>query len=274
MKIITVLTLVFLFLSCNDRKNAANSKKIAEPTVLSQMSDVSGINKPDVTPLIEKNTYGIIEYPVFINDRHSESINSIIFEEVKRINNANAPQDELAIQYKITKMDNKYISIVFDGLVIVAGTAHPYRVVSTLIIDRETGDRLRLKDVVDINNVFLKQVYADEKRVLAEKGIDNDVDSVNYFPLDKILKEADAGNSQVKTYLTDGFIVMRIEVAHAIGDYIDVPVSLENISDIQTEGEKERMEIKSYAVVVGYQKLEAKARRLYQPRVRSAAPQH
>jgi len=104
-----------------------------------------------------------IKYPVL--PEYSATINEMIKQEALRVLDAyeiDVPEEErlsLEIDYEIKLKTDDLISIVFEGLGYIQGTAHPNNFFYTLNIDAKTAKKVRLADRVTVDDSFIQAVY-------------------------------------------------------------------------------------------------------------------
>ncbi|MDR1308042.1 MAG: DUF4163 domain-containing protein [Treponema sp.] len=205
---------------------------IEEVTAEEETAKLTGgeIAFPNESPNVTTSGLGIIQYPYFSNIDFADEINSIILEEVRWLNTAcEGASSDSTISYYITLDDERYLSLFLDGITFYSGAAHPSRLSLCILIDKNNGKRLRLRDIITIDDNFIGifVTHADfvfkkfggtileREENLLEKLRNADY-KMPYEDMPEYLFPP------FQTYLTGEDLVIRIEVAHAIGDYVDV----------------------------------------------------
>jgi hypothetical protein len=151
---------------------------------------------------------------------------------------------ELNINYKIILKDLNILSIQYSGVGYVSNAAHPNNLFYTTNINMKTGDRLRLPDVVNIDEKFADMFLNGTFKALWPEQSE----SLKYLTKEQIqkqFKEADSldnintdKQSDVFSYFTNDSLGISISVSHAIGDHAEFEIKYKDLKDnIKTENE-------------------------------------
>lgn len=239
-KIFTLALFSFLIITCKKEsyQTEAGYHKTLDPVIT-----ISDIQSEDEKERMEIKSYGVVVgYPVFYNIKNSDAINDIIFDSVTDINDHWEDIENSPVQTTITRNDETYISLVFDGLEYNGISAYPTRMFYTLLVDKNKGVRLKLSDIVDvdIDEEFASRFRNNANFVLQDMGAENyDIQDFYSKGLVIALKNADTRISiddpeipsgyfdpSIRTYLTEKNLMLRTVVIHLLGDFIDVPMPL------------------------------------------------
>lgn len=134
------------------------------------------------------------------------------------------------VSYEIKTMTEDVLSILMNGYFYEEGAAHPSSFQYTYNIDLNTGESIRLADLVDVNrlaeNMFngtgyyveetLASDFADRLKAIYESpgALARSLEGYDY--------SEDESAPYGYSYLQDGAIWLCMEVPHALGDYIEV----------------------------------------------------
>lgn len=177
-----------------------------------------------------------ISYPQF--ESLSTKVNEIIKEEAlslvnKYIDAAKEGTLMAEIDYEVKYKTDKFLSVVFSGMVYVKNAAHPNFHCYSVNIDIENECRMRLSDFIELDDTFIEKIKAENFTFeMWEDEETNETYYVNdYFPFDlerlscaddnsarEINRYRMYGNS-VYSYLTKNKIGIVFPVPHPIGDY-------------------------------------------------------
>ncbi|WP_340398811.1 hypothetical protein [Paenibacillus sp. FSL H8-0079] len=187
----------------------------------------------------------IVDFP---NNKYVENINVLIREEAKRIINLYPQEkDNLDINYRIMLKSNELISIKYYGSGFTEGAAYPLNVFYTSNIDLNKRTRVKLMDLIEINESFVKEFKEgkyksyDGNLDLFDHGVNEEIlsgynneDLLNYL---KHSDEVDQLNeSGTFSYITPDSIGISISVPHALGDHLEMEISFSNlINNIKEE---------------------------------------
>lgn len=214
--------------STNLNKTNSNSKYIHSYNLISALYSINDIH---------------IKYPQLINlgDKNKQSIiNDLIKTEALKVLNyyKDSTNDlTLEIDYTIKKQDLNILSIIYSGIGYIKGAAHPNNLLYTTNIDINTGKKLRLKDIVNINkNLTSKFINGDFKPL--NPYVDHTLSNFSNEELLKTLESADSldnldskTHSDVFSYLTNDSLGISMNVSHAAGDHTEFEIKLTDIKN-------------------------------------------
>ncbi|WP_372999651.1 DUF4163 domain-containing protein [Lutispora sp.] len=180
------------------------------------------------------------------NEKQKKINRTLKNEAIKVINYYENPYGsvELSIDYKVTLKNPNILSVQYSGVGSVSNAAHPNNLFFTTNINIMTGERLRLKDIVEIDKNFAQKFLNEEfKSMWPEQS-----EALEYFTSEEVqeyFKEADSldnigteKQSDVFSYLTTNSLGISISVGHAIGDHAEFEIKYQNIREnIKTENE-------------------------------------
>lgn len=191
-----------------------------------------------------------IKYPEIsgLNDYVKQKrINSTLKKEaLKVLKYYENPYDfvELNIDYKVLMKNLNVLSIQYSGVGSVRNAAHPNNLFFTTNINIKTGERLRLKDIINIDKDFTNKFLNGEfKAVWPAQS-----EALKHYTNEEILeyfKEADSLDnigtelqSDVFSYFTNESFGISISVSHAIGDHAEFEIKYKDLKDnIKTQFE-------------------------------------
>lgn len=222
------------------------SKSDAENTELSNLSDNQSAGYT-VTNLISTNSDAYLKYTIKypqisgLSDSEKEKkINNLLKDEaLKVLNYYENPYGsvELNIDYEIVLINSGILSVQYWGSGMVSNAAHPNSLFFTTNIDIENGEKLRLKDVINIDNNFAKQflngkfmaVQSEKGEVLQQLSIEEiignfeEADSLDYIGTEK--------QADVFSYFTEDSFGISISVGHALGDHAEFEINYHDLDD-------------------------------------------
>lgn len=210
----------------------------------SQRADY-GISK---VSYLEKNV--VINYPQIynLNDMGKQkSINNLIKNEaLKVLNYYNSDIDSLTLEinYDISWKGNNLLSIQYWGTGFNEGAAHPNNLFYTTNINVVNGSNVRLADVINIDERFIKKFRNGEFKlvntVLNDKAfIIASKDAYSFEELIDLFKNADSldyvgteKQSDIFSFFTEDALCISIPVSHAAGDHAELGMEYKSIPDI------------------------------------------
>ena len=147
-------------------------------------------------------------------------------------------KDSATMDFEITQMNDTYLSIVTTVDEVINGAAHPYAYCYTYNIDMTTGDKVVLKDLVNVSKLAEVLMSGEGYEIENDDITMEDILDYQYFngkytvnTLAKDLKYVDMDPKKVQnnggglfaqSYIDDGRIVLVFDVSHAMGDYATV----------------------------------------------------
>lgn len=208
--------------------------------------------------LLNKAPYGIvrhtyskknitINYPQIIklgDNRRQKKINRIIKEESLKIidlykDSIEGNDINIDVNYTVGLMNPHMLSIQYSGYSNIKNTAHPNNLFYTTNVNINTGNKIRLKDIVNINESFVKRFrngeYRDwesgpnaERRAAVMEYLRSisDKDLIRYF------YEADdlglKNPSNTFSYLTKDSLGISMGVPHVLGEHAELEIKNDN----------------------------------------------
>ncbi|WP_270566539.1 PdaC/SigV domain-containing protein [Clostridium beijerinckii] len=150
-------------------------------------------------------------------------------------NNTNINDINMEVNYEVKTKNNKYISIAFNGLVNIKGTAYPTSIFYTVNIDLEKGSIVGLSDYANVQDLLKKLKKLDDVKMLSEneeliEAQKSVIKNISDDELLNILKDADFHQKDgvieipkkgAYSYMEDNKIVISIPMIHAIGDHAE-----------------------------------------------------
>ena len=252
-----ILMLFFLILvSCNAKKNPEDKRRSGAAKANSPLSggNTNGnTNSLHKSYEIIKNTYTDenvkISYPQIThlsNASLEKKINEILKGDAfKVLNDYGGISDDLTLDlnYAIKLKSDNLLSICYSGLGNVKGTAHPNHIFYTTNINIPNGSRIKLKDIISIDDNFIKKLKK-AKYIAWEAHADKELESAIYEQLNSLdddmlknmLMNADSLDGDVFSYLTKDSLGISLGVPHALGDHAEFEMKYSDIkNNIKTE---------------------------------------
>jgi len=134
------------------------------------------------------------------------------------------------------------LSIQYYGLSTIKGAAYPTNQFYTTNIDIKNGKKLKLADIIKIDDNFVKS-FRNGSYVALEPGnselkaaVNQYINNISNQDLIKYFKQADSRKieenpSTTYSYLTNDSIVISINVPHAIGDHVEYKIKSTDIQN-------------------------------------------
>lgn len=207
------------------------------------------LDRENTTYDLSKETYVnkniVINYPQVVNLRDNnkqKTINQIIKRDALKAFDDN---DSVEINYVIKLKNANILSIQYFGCRNTKDTPHPTNEFYTTNIDLNKGGKLRLTDLVNINDAFEKKFEEGEfidwegdttseasQRRLAVLTELNDLSANDLL---KCFSESDdvgeANISNTYSYLTNDSIGISVNISHAIGDHAEFEIKYQEVAD-------------------------------------------
>lgn len=231
-----------------------SEEKVGENGDSNRNSEISGESN-NITYEIIKSEYtdkGIkINFPqitALSDDSKQKKINNLIksnaLEVLEYYENVDG-KVTLDINYNITWKGPNLLSIQYTGVGNIKGAAYPRNIFYTTNIDIRKEAKLRLIDIVNIDENFVEK-FKEGKYITWDAelnaAIDFIKDDVYSYDLINELKNADSlgeeNTSSSFSYFTHDSLGISIGVAHAIGDHAEFEIKYDEIKDsIKAENE-------------------------------------
>ncbi len=168
-----------------------------------------------------------ITYPQF-KDENLSNVNVEIenfakskFKNVMSNLNDETPDITLEETYSITLSNQNLISILGEGKISIAGTPYPSNTSSTLNINPSTLQKYSTLDLLNVT---------DDLVLLFKNNASPLADFNDYL---STLSDDEIKDSITKScvYFSDDNLIMRYEVPHALGDYVEISFDNESINE-------------------------------------------
>jgi len=142
---------------------------------------------------------------------------------------------DLEIDYQVKLQNEKTLSIVFTGLGVASGTAHPIDHFYTVNIDLENVKFLKLGDFIKVDDNLVDGIKNGDFKLLNS----NQKEVINILERDSLIKglsNSDSLNSigtknQVDyfSYLTEESLGISVGVPHGAGDHVEFEINLDEL---------------------------------------------
>ncbi|WP_127529794.1 polysaccharide deacetylase family protein [Paenibacillus kobensis] len=148
---------------------------------------------------------------------------------------------DLDITYQIALKDANRLSIQYAGLGDVAGAAHPNNLFYTTNIDLANGTKLRLNDVVVIDEHFIDKLWNGQFTVPEHTAASKSdiVDALKMWSKSELLQQFNhsdsldeigtASQSDIFSYFTKDSVGISIPVSHALGDHAEFEIKYSDL---------------------------------------------
>ncbi|XOK60320.1 PdaC/SigV domain-containing protein [Paenibacillus elgii] len=234
----TLFILFALFLTACSISDTANinAKNMLSMKDTQQMGDLVGKN--DKAYEITKASFadkGIrIEYPQIINMKDSnkqKAINEIIAEGAYGFLKNYSLETEgfsMEIEYEIKWKTDHFLSIQYSGISYDKGTAHPTNNFYTTNIDINKEKKLKLADLVTIDEGFVKKFIGGKfKETMPEHNYIHNIFTTKEWLT--MLNKADSNETEICSYFTENALGISVGVSHAVGDHAEFEIKYEDI---------------------------------------------
>jgi hypothetical protein len=201
---------------------------------------VNGEKKNGILAKTYKNQEINVKFPEFTN--LNPAVNNIIKEAALSGLTYYNPQEDLPylsldIEYEIKLKDDKFVSIAFSGLSYYSGAAHPNNLFYTVNVDLNKQCRLKLTDVVGVNDSFIDKLKQVAKKQLVDYQLsafeDYDKEMSSNLKQTLVIKmdTIDIYNNSY-SYITKDKIGIVLETFHAYGDYMEIEISKADLNGL------------------------------------------
>lgn len=139
------------------------------------------------------------------------------------------------IKYYIPFVNDEFVSIAYEGLLTSPSNSYPINLSYSTLVNMQTGEKVSLSDLVNLDDSFVQAfkqggIVTDQSSEYKQE-IKKYIASLDNQDLLKKFLEADKMNfPEVFVYVTEDSIVVTIAVVHALGDFISVQISKDNVS--------------------------------------------
>lgn len=147
----------------------------------------------------------------------------------------------LEMNYKIQRMDSMYMSVSFEGDFYVKGCAHPNAVFISVVIDPQNCCVVEMSDLYNVDSEFADVISKNYEEQAEEAFIRRTGVSSLELPEDlKVLSAEKVINSftsddsrnwvhSLNWFMTDTDIGIVVTQSHAVGDYVVIYVSYDEL---------------------------------------------
>jgi aspartate carbamoyltransferase regulatory subunit len=190
------------------------------------------------------NDKGItINYPQvsgMCDSQKQEQINEIIKKDALRptkyFNDLN--KVKINIQYNIKLQGRDFLSIVFSGISDPKGAAHPTSQFYTTNINLNTGEKLKLKDLISIDDSLISKI---KKGKIITVSPEVTLDKLAYTD-SKLLQAVNIADEEeldgASSYFTKDSLGINVCISHPIGDNAQFEINYKDIkANIRTDKE-------------------------------------
>ncbi|WP_379157924.1 PdaC/SigV domain-containing protein [Paenibacillus sp. sgz5001063] len=259
---IVVLTLCMSACNESDNRVQTNDNKETKAPKVENTNDPNNQQKLSISNYIDykiteftdsKSTDKLnykIKYPQLFGmsdvDKQNELNNTLKDEALKVLKYYEEPSGfvDINIDYKIVLETRNILSIQYSGVGDVSNAAHPNNLFYTTNINIKSGERLRLKDIVNIDEDLASKFLNDGFKALwpaqgeALKHFTNEEIKQNFTDADSLDYIGTEKQADVFSYFTNDSLGISISVSHAIGDHAEFEIKYQDIKDnAKTENE-------------------------------------
>lgn len=255
---IFMLSLTLIAASCRStNSNAGKEAGVTPSSAVTVSADETAANQtasPSATVTafgFEEKTYSdgviTIKYPQVINLSDATlqvKLNKMISDAAKRdLDTLNGDKTLLDYQINSTVTYNSpdLISIYFEGYSNYQSTVHPSQFLYTVTIDVKNLKTVRLKDLVKIDDNFVKLLMSGNIQSMGYDMTDEYQSSIQdyikgfdaeyWIP---VLSNADSSGNESVSYLTKDALAVSISVAHVMGDHVEVMIPYKDLKGFKT----------------------------------------
>lgn len=170
----------------------------------------------------------------------NDLLKSEAFRELSDFSNdkSNSTEDIIiSLNNNILHKSYNFLSVSYSGDVMIKGAAYPRSIFTTVNVDLNSGNRIRLSEVISINDDFINIVrntlnsYIDknpEWKIVYMDLLNHDD---NYF-LDLFNKADSESNSDCFSYFTNDSLGLSFATFHAAGDHFEVEIKYADLGDV------------------------------------------
>jgi hypothetical protein len=244
-------TLIFLLIcfaliaaSCSASQNNVVNSGVAENR---QAAPKSTTNSSDsLNYEIIKQTYTdrkiTINYPQVTkmsNSKKQDILNAVIKSEAFHVlswfSDSELDNFSMNLDYEVKWQSSELLSIKYSGVRYLKGAAYPTNVFFTTNLNMYEGSRVKLKDLVNIDENFVEKV----KRGKFSRETSREMFKFTNDKLIESFSTADSiGDSSTFSYFTNDSLGIKVSVIHALGDHVEFEVKYQDIADnIKAENE-------------------------------------
>ncbi|WP_315066718.1 hypothetical protein [uncultured Clostridium sp.] len=226
--------------SVSAENSRTESNKSNENIVQDNVKPLSQSSYKIISETYDNNKGTKINYPQIINFNDAEKqkeLNEIIKNEALKGNNYYKDVDgdiTIDIDYKIVCQESELLSIIYSGVGNVLEAAHPSNLFYTTNLDIKNKRKLRLSDIVDINDDFVNMLVIGKFKAVNseyESEYKSEINMVTPDDWKKRLLAADPSDNMGSefSYMTKDSLGISIGVMHALGDHAEFEIKYKDI---------------------------------------------
>lgn len=226
--------------SISTESSKIENNKTNENQDQNNVDSLSKISYKIISETYDNNKGTKIIYPQIADLSDTEKqkeLNEIIKNEALKGNNYYKDVDgnvTIDINYKIVCQEPELLSIIYSGVGNVSGAAHPSNLFYTTNLDIANRKNLRLSDIVNINDDFVKMLINGEFKAVNSEYESEYKSDINMLTLDdwkKALLAADPLDKMGSefSYMTKDSLGISIGVIHALGDHAEFEIKYKDI---------------------------------------------
>lgn len=142
----------------------------------------------------------------------------------------------LSIKYEIVHQDDKTISVTYSGFAYNKQAAYPRDIFTTVNIDLESGNRIRLGDIVEVDNLFVEELRKTLSSYISENPdwepvYSEKLDADNEYLLNLMLQADLETTSNCFSYYTSDYLGISFSTAHVAGDHFEIKMMFSDLED-------------------------------------------
>lgn len=224
LKLVLVFSLSFVTImtSCNIKEVNKNSYNTSESSYTHNSIKIA---YPQISGLGDENKQKQINE--LIKDEAIKGI-SLYDDEVKAT---------VEMNYEIKYKSANLLSIIYTGILYVDKAAYPINMFYTTNIDITNGNRIMLKDFINIDDDFIEKVKNAEF-ITQSPEIESEkeyiIKTIGDFNLTKELKNADGSienTLSAYSYFAEDSLGISFGVIHALGDHVEFEIDYDDLKD-------------------------------------------
>lgn len=256
---IFMLSIILMAASCRSVNSKADNTAEETPSspVTASGDETAANQSPSHSAAVtsfefEEKTYsdGVIsiKFPQIKNYSDGvlqEKLNKLISDSAKRdldTLRGDTTLDDYQINGTVTYNSTDLISIYFEGYSSYEGAAHPSQFLYTVTIDVNKQKAVRLKDLVKIDESFVKLLESGDIRSMGYDMTDeyrsSIQDYISGFGAEYWVQEllnADSSGYITVSYLTKDALAVSVSVPHVMGDHVEVLIPFKDLKDYKTD---------------------------------------
>ena len=193
---------------------------------------------------VDKETYTdraiTIHYPQISKMNDSEKqrrLNQLIKSEalsvLKDYSAGDLEKLTVKLDYVIGRQNAELLSVQFTGSRFLQGTPYPAALFQSINLEMQTGRKLRLQDIVQVNDSFVEAMK--KGRMIAAANFTIDKLKLDNSKLLKTFGQADSvadseNPERAFSYFTKDGMGISFSVIHALGDHVEFELPMVNLS--------------------------------------------